>query len=166
MACRGIHFSLDEPTALAVLSIEDEQERLQYILQRIEEDYFSHHPEWLAETDKAWDWIHRVLTDGDLNWNNGTYPLNHVVMGGERLYSKSDWIISLKTPKQVADAAVELRKLTESSFREKFFLLDEFEIEHSYDEDCKYSWVWFQSLREFWLRAAAEGRFVLFSVSQ
>ncbi len=64
MACRGVHFSLDEPTALALKAIVDEQERLQCIQERIEEDYFKNHPEWLAETDKAWDWIHRVLTDG------------------------------------------------------------------------------------------------------
>jgi len=38
--------------------------------------------------------------------------------------------------------------------------------EHSYEEDFEYTWQWFQSLRKFWLRAAAEGRFVLFSVDQ
>ena len=66
----------------------------------------------------------------------------------------------------VVDAAIELRKITEASFREKFFQLDEFEIEHSYEKDFEYTWQWFQSLREFWLRAATEGRFVLFSVDQ
>jgi len=166
MACRGVHFSLDERTATTLKAIGDEQERLQFIQEQIEEDYFKNHPEWLAETDKSWDWIHRVLTDGELDLNNGTYPLNHVVMGGESLYSESDYIISLKTPKQVADAAIELRRITEAGFREKFFQLDEFEIEHSYEEDFEYTWQWFQSLREFWLRAAAEGRFVLFSVDQ
>lgn len=166
MACRGVHFSLDEPTALALKAIGDEHERLQFLQERIEEDFFQNHPEWLAQTDKAWDWIHRVLTDGELDWNNGTYPLNHVVMGGESLYSESDYIISLKTPKQVVDAAGALGQITEASFREKFFQLDEFEIEHSYEEDFAYAWEWFQVLRDFWLRAAAEGRFVLFSVDQ
>lgn len=166
MACRGVHFSLDERTATALRSIDDEHERLQFVQEQIEEEYFKNHPEWLAETDKAWDWIHRVLTDGELDRNNGTYPLNHVVMGGESLYSRSDYIISLKTPQQVADAGVELRKITEASFRERFFQLDKFEIEHSYEEDFEYTWQWFESLREFWLRAAAEGRSVLFSVDQ
>ncbi len=166
MASRGVHFSLDERSANALRAIIDEQERLQYIQEQIEEVFFKEHPEWLAETDKSWDWIHRVLTDGRLDWNNGTYPLNLVVLGGESLYSESDYIISLKTPKQVADAAIELRKITEEGFREKFFQLDESEIEHSFEEDFEYSWHWFQSLREFWLRAAAEGRFVLFSVDQ
>jgi hypothetical protein len=144
----------------------DDQKRLQFIQEQIEEEYFKHQREWLAETDKAWDWIHRVLTDGELDWNNGTYPLNHVVMGGESLNSESDYIISLKTPKQVADAATELCKITEAKFRERFFELDAFEIEHSYEEDFEYTWQWFQSLREFWLRAALEGRYVLFTVDQ
>jgi len=166
MACRGVHFSLDEPTVNALKAIGGDLERLQFIQERIEEDYFKNHPEWLAETDKAWDYIHRVLTDGELEWNNGTYPLNHVVMGGEPLYSESDNIVSLKTPKQVADAANELRQITEVSFRAKFFQLDEFEIAHTYEEDFEYTWEWFQRLRTFWLRAAAEGRYVLFSVDQ
>jgi len=166
MACRGVHFSLDEQTVLALKAIGDDEERLQFLQEQIEEEYFSHHPEWLAETDKAWDFIHRVLTDGELDWNNGTYPLNHVVMGGESLYSESDYIISLKTPRQVGDAAIELRRITEASFREKFLQLDESVIEHSYEQDFEYSWYWFQSLRDFWLRAADEGRFVLFSVDQ
>src|SRR5262245_45194068 len=140
MGCRGVHFSIDERTATALKAIGDEQERLQFILEQIEVGYFKNHREWLAETDKAWDWIHRVLTDGKLDWNNGTYPLDHVVMGGESLYSESDYMISLKTPKQVADAANELRKITEAGFREKFFQLDEFDIEHSYEEDFEYTW--------------------------
>jgi hypothetical protein len=166
MACRGVHFSLDELTVMALKAILDDQERLQFIQERIEEEYFKAHREWLAETDKAWDYIHRVLTDGELDWKNVSYPLNHVVMCGESLYSGSDYIISLKTPKQVADAVPELRKMTEASFREKFFRIDEFEIEHSYEEDFEYTWQWFQSLRDFWLRAASEGRYVLFTVDQ
>jgi len=166
MSCLGVHFSLDEPTAAMLKAIEDEQERLQFIQERIVEDYFQNHHEWLAETGKSWDWIHRVLTDGELDWNNGTYPLNHVVMGGESLYSESDYIISLKTPKQVADAAAELRKIILAGFREKFFQLDKFEIANSYEEDFEYTWQWFQLLRDFWLRAATEGRFVLFTADQ
>lgn len=92
MGCRGVHFSLDGRTATALKAIGDEHERLQFIQEQIEEDYFKYHPEWLAESDKSWDWIHRVLTDGKLEWNNGTYPLNHVVMGGESLYSESDYM--------------------------------------------------------------------------
>src|SRR5262245_23523505 len=140
MACRGVHFSLDEPTVLALKAISNELERLHFIQEKIEEDYFENHREWVAETDKAWDWIHRVLTDGELDWSNGSYPLNHVVMGGERLYSAPHYIISLKTPKQVADAAQELRQITEEAFRKKFFQLDAFEIEHSYEEDFDYAW--------------------------
>ena len=44
--------------------------------------------------------------------------------------------------------------------------LDNSEIEHSYEEDFEYTSEHFQTLRTFWLRAAAEGRFVLFSAPQ
>lgn len=166
MACRGVHFSLDEATVLALKAITGDQERHLFLNDQIESPYFENHPAWLAQTDKAWDWIHRVLTDGELDWDNGTYPLNHVVMGGESLYAGREFVMSLKTPKVVSDAASELEQITEAGFRDRFFQLDQFEIEHTYEEDCDYSWGWFVRLREFWLRAADSRRFVLFTVDQ
>ena len=74
--------------------------------------------------------------------------------------------MSLKTPKQVADAAGELRHITEASFRERFLQLDAREIDHAYEEDLEYTWPWFQGLRDFWLRAAAERRYGLFTADQ
>ena len=121
MACLGVHFSVDESTIRALKAIADDQERLVFLQEEIEADYFAHHPRWLAQTYKAWDYIHRVLTDGQLDWNNGAYPLNHVVMGGERLYSGSGYILTLKTPNQVA---AKLHELTDADFRERFMKLD------------------------------------------
>lgn len=166
MACRGVHFSIDDPTVQLLKGIRDEQARLGFVQEQIEEVYFADKRHWLAQTDKAWDWIHRALTDGELAWDNGTYPLNHVILGGELLYTEPDYILSLKTPRQVADAAAELVTISESDFRDGFSKIGEFEIEHSFEEDLEYSWNWFLTLREFWLRAAEEERFVLFTVDQ
>src|SRR5690242_7257403 len=104
MACLGVHFSLaaDEVDRLRAVP---EQQRVDYVHETIEEDYFSDHREHLAESDKAWDAMHRVLADGQLSWDGGEYPLNHVVLGGERLYDGQDFIMVLKTPEQVRDVA-------------------------------------------------------------
>jgi len=39
----------------------------------------------MPESDKAREAMHRALADGQLSWDGGTYPLNHVVLGGEDL---------------------------------------------------------------------------------
>ncbi len=166
MACRGVLFSIDEDTVRKLRAIQADDDRVEYIQEVIEENYFENHREWLAETDKSWDYMHRALTDGELDWINGEYPLNHVIMGGESLHDGDDYIITLKTPEQVTDVAAQLPQITEDSFRQSFQQIDEFEIEHSREEDFEYTWGWFTQVREFWLRAAQEGRYVLFTVDQ
>ncbi len=166
MACRGVLFSIGETAVNRLRSFDDDEERVEYITEVIEEEYFEHHREWIAETDKSWDYMHRALTDGELGCDNGAYPLNHLILGGESLYSGEDYIIILKTPRQVADVAVQLPGITEAVFAECFRKIPVSEIDHSFEEDCEYTWGWFNEVREFWLRAAADGRFVIFTVDQ
>ena len=87
-------------------------------------------------------------------------------MAGQNLDSGGDHIVSLKTPQQVADVAVALMSMTESAFRDGFAQIDEFDLEHSREEDLSYSWDWFSGLKEFWMRAASNERYVLFTVDQ
>jgi len=73
----------------------------------------------------------------------------------------------LKSPAQVRDVAAALPSITEEEFRRRYFLIDA----QSYaqplsDEDFAYTWEWFKGVRDFWLRAAEEGRFVLFTADQ
>ena len=79
-------------------------------------DYFADCREWIAETDKAWDAIHRALTNGRLGGGETVGPLNVVVIGGEQLYGRSDWLLSLKTPQQIRDAAPSLSAITQDEF--------------------------------------------------
>src|SRR5437879_5676059 len=109
MGCLGVHYALDLEAVQKLKSFSDEGDRLDYLLEELEEEYFATHEEWLAQTDKAWDAIHRTLTDGEIGWDNGTYPLNHVILGGELLYTRPDFIMSLKTPVQVGDIAISLK---------------------------------------------------------
>ena len=167
MSCLGVHFALTENEAVHLRSLNDEQARLDHLREVVEETYFNQYPDLKAESDKAWDAMHRVLTDGKLTWDGGEYPLNHVVLGGELLYTESDYIISLKTSEQVRDIAGALQDITEEDFRRRYFAIDA----SSYgfpltEEDFRYTWDWFQGVRDLYTRAAKEGRFVLFTADQ
>ena len=167
MACLGVHFAITVEEAERLRSIEDEKERLNHLKEVIEEFYFDERPELKAESHKAWDPMHRALTDGQITWDNGSYPLNHAVLGGELLYTDDDYIMSLKTPEQVRDIADALSAMTAQEFRHRYFVIDQ----KSYDsplseEDYQSTWGWFQEVRALYERAARDGRYVLFTVDQ
>ena len=167
MGCLGVHFALTEKEVAYLRSLDDEEARIEHLQQVIEENYFGEYPDLKAESDKSWDAMHRTLADGELTWEGGAYPLNHTVLAGELLYTQSDYIMSLKTPKQVRDIAPALRVITEEEFRRRYYAIDA----RSYsfplsDEDFEYTWHWFQGVRDLYARAAQEGRFVLFTASQ
>ena len=166
MACRGVHFSIDQQVVDRLLACSSDAERLEIIKEDIEEDYFNNQPNRMAETDKAWDWIHRAVTDGNLEWSNGRYPLNHLILGGRLLYQGDDYIISLKTPEQVKHVWQKLSQLTSETFKQEFEKIDESELNGTREEDLAYAWGWLEHLMEFWQRAASEDRYVLFTVDQ
>jgi hypothetical protein len=168
MSCHGVHFALTEQEAVYLRSIEDEDKRIEYLQGTIEHTYFEKFPDLIAPSDKAWDAMHRVLADGELTWQEGgTYPLNHVVLGGELLYTQDDYIISLKNPEQVRDIATALPVITELDFRKRYFTIDPessgFELS---EDDFNYTWGWFQIVRELYERARQENRYVLFTADQ
>jgi hypothetical protein len=167
MGCLGVHFALTEDEVAHLRSLTDEQARLEHLQEVIETSYFEQHPDFKAESDKSWDAMHRVLADGLLSWDGGEYPLNHTVLAGELLYAGTDYIVSLKTPKQVRDIAAALPAITEAEFQRRYSAIDA----ESYgfpltDEDFRYTWDWFQGVRDLYTRAAKEGRFVLFTADQ
>ena len=108
MACLGVHFALTADDVQQLRSISDESDRLDHLQSVIEDNYLSDDPQFAAESDKAWDAMHRTLANGNLSWDGGSYPLNHTVLAGELLYRQPDYIMSLKTPQQVRDVAADL----------------------------------------------------------
>ena len=102
MSYLGVHFALSNEDVVNIRALSDEQERLSYLQEEIEERYLVEPVTYAAESDKAWDAMHRALTDGRLTWDGGTYPLNHVVLAGELLYTEDDYIMSLKSPAPVS----------------------------------------------------------------
>ena len=167
MSCLGVHFALTDEEVEKLKGMSDEQDRLEYLTEEIEEQYLEGNKKFAAESDKSWDAMHRVLADGELTWEGGEYPLNHTVLAGELLYTDDDYIMSLKTPTQVKDIDKALDAITEHEFKQKYFSIDSksygFELTN---EDFEYTWDWFQNVRQFYSRAAADSRYVLFTADQ
>jgi Domain of unknown function (DUF1877) len=97
--------------------------------------------DWLFETAKAWDAIHRCLTDGTLEHSSGTYPFRLAIMGGQQLHKGGAYVVSLVRPGEVADVAEALSKIDRGWLRNKYDTLDVelYGVEKS-DEDWKYRW--------------------------
>ncbi|MCI0359066.1 MAG: YfbM family protein [Planctomycetaceae bacterium] len=167
MGCLGIHLALTGDEANKLKSQLNDDARRDYLLEELEDKYFSEEQDFLAESDKAWDGIHRALTDGRFTYDNGEYPLSHVVMGGEIVYHQSDYIMVLKSPKEVKDVANAIRDITEDNFKARYRKIDQALCEWPLsEEDCDYSWHWFQEVRNVFERAAQANRYVLFTASQ
>jgi len=169
MACLGVLFSLDEQTVLKLKSFKSDEDRLEFLQEDIESSFMENEPERFAELDQAWDGLHRSLTDGKTEWDNGTFPLNHVILGGQRIYYKDDYIMSLKTPKQVLEIANAVEKLSKDDLKTGYnkILPDDKDYgEFLSEEDFEYTWTWFKNSVEFWKKTASEERFVLFTADQ
>ena len=92
----GVHFAIDEQTAARLLAASDDAE-IAELIEEIEEEMVGVDH---CDSDKAWDAIHRCLTDGLLGFDNGTYPLNAMILGGRQVREADDYIVSPLTPKQ------------------------------------------------------------------
>jgi hypothetical protein len=84
MACRGVHFALSAGEQQRLLAAAgDDDAVLSVILEDIEQRWDN---DWLQETDKAWDAIHRCLTDGTLSFESIS-PFHKCILGGRQLYN-------------------------------------------------------------------------------
>jgi hypothetical protein len=166
MSCLGVHFALSPEDRERVLDTLEESSLIALIQEDLEERYLADR-EWAYETDKAWDAIHRCLTDGTLNIDGGSYPLKLCVLGGAHLYSEDDYLVCMVDPSQVADVARDLGKITKADLREKYFRIDssDYGLDLS-EDDFEYTWANFEGLPAFFAKAADAGRAVLFTADQ
>lgn len=104
MACRGVHFALtDEQREQLLAIVESQGDVISFIQEDIEEQWDT---EWLCETDKAWDAIHRCLTDGTLSDDDST-PFHWCILNGSQMHDGDDYIVSFvdaPNVKQVSEA--------------------------------------------------------------
>lgn len=161
MGCRGVHFAIDDQQARRLLGAEDDDELLEMV-EEIEERW-----EAAFETDKAWDALHRCLSKGTLNAEEGEPPLSRVFLGGRMLNESDDYFVVLVTPYEAVQIAAALATVTESWLRERYFErpFPDYQGEKS-EEDWEYTLTSFQGLPEFFARAASQGRHVIFTVDQ
>ncbi|HXU06172.1 MAG TPA: YfbM family protein [Polyangia bacterium] len=167
MGALGVHLALtsDQERRLlaAATSDPDPDSRVREVVHEIAEAWDR---AWLQENDKAWDAIHRCLTDGALEYDNGDYPLNRCILGGQRLYYRADQIIVFVPGEEVVDVAAGLAAVDQADLRRRYQSLDPAGYRWKSDDDFAYTWEWFDPLKPFWARAAAAGRSVLFSAGQ
>ena len=162
MAGRGVHFAISQQDVTRISNASDDA-ALMAIIGELESAWDKDN---LAESDKAWDAIHRCLTDGSLLYDSGTYPLNRVICGGRALHKGDDYTVMLVTPAEVADVAAALAPANEAWLRARYFSLinpAEYEFELG-DEDFTDTWEWFQGVRALYQTAAHSGRAVIFTV--
>ncbi len=163
MACRGVHFALSEEESRRLLAA-DGNEAVRSFVEEIEERWDE---AWLAESDEAWDAMHRSLSNGTLFYDEGEYPLNRAVLGGKHLYDGDDIVVAYVPPHEAKDVAAALAPVTEEAFRKRYDAVDpdDYEGEHG-EEDFKATWGAFQAVRALYKKAAEAGRAVVFAVDQ
>ncbi|MDI2127121.1 YfbM family protein [Yinghuangia seranimata] len=164
MACRAVIFALDTKDAERLLAAEDDGEVMALIEEIEEESWTGDH---YVALDKSWDALHRCLTDGDLAFGNGDYPLSHAILGGRLLHDEDDYIVSYVDPDQVREIAAALATLDEPWLRERFSTLTFDDYQGTGDEDdITYTLAFLPDLKDFYRTAAANGRAAIFTVDQ
>lgn len=164
MACRGVHFAITQADVEQMRALEDDDERVSYVCDVIEERW---EQDWVYETDKAWDAIHRALGDGTIDLSRVEFPLGHAIFGGEYLVALDDYYIVLNTPAQAVQIGEALRRISRDEMRTRYFALSpkEYGMELT-EDDCEYTWAYFEGLGDFFVRAGQAGRSVIFTVDQ
>lgn len=164
MSCLGSLYSLDEKTVSILKAFRSDEIRLNYLQEDIEEKLICNNPERFAAFDKSWNALHKSLTEGKFDCTNGTFPLNHVIMGGEQIYHEDDYIMSLKTPDQVSQIADAVDSITKEQLQSAYSKIESEDYGFNLTkENFEYMWAWFQNSLQFWKKAATEKRHVLFT---
>src|SRR5437763_2981517 len=152
MACRGVYFALTKEQEQKLFAAKTDDEVLSLVQEEIEAAWDE---ENLVETDKAWDAIHRCLTDGSLIVN-GDDPLTLCVLGGRQFHKGHLYIVSLKTSSQVAAVSAAVSSLDKKWFVKRFSTIAAAGYEGPADSgDFEYTWDWFEGVQDFYKKAAA-----------
>lgn len=166
MACRGVFFALSSTQKDRLLALGSDEERINYIQEDIEEAWDEPH---LMETDKAWDAIHRCLTDGALTVARSADPLGKLFLGGTWLCSDPQrYIVNLVESSELPEILTALKTVTKEWLRARYGQLGstDYPQELLSEQDWEYTWDYFSYLPDFVDRAVREGRSLIFTVDQ
>jgi hypothetical protein len=119
---------------------------------------------FIAAVDKAWDVLHRCLTDGSLHdLGKGAAPLSWCILGGKSLHAGKEFIICYVTPEQVSQVAQALDELNPQSLLQRYRNLESTGYTGLItNEDFEYAWDNFTNVRNLYTKAAAANRAVVF----
>jgi hypothetical protein len=161
MSARGVHFAVTPAQEKQLLAAKSDR-KLMKLIEEIEDAW---EEPFVVESDKAWDAVHRCLTDGSLLYVSGEYPLNHCICGGRQLYRGRAYTVSYVSAPQVKDVALALAGVTRAWMRKRYDRLDpeEYNEVETGDEDFEYTWKNFLDIRRFYKKAAQAGRSVIFA---
>lgn len=165
MACRGVFFALSPAQKEHLVMLDSDEKRLNYIQEEIEAGWDEAHS---LETDKAWDAIHRCLTDGTLTVARSSAPLGKLILGGVQLYSDPQtYIINLVDDGDLPEVSAALRAVTKDWLKARYDRLRGTDYPQLVSEqDWEYTWEWFSSIPDFVDRAVREGHSLVFTVDQ
>jgi hypothetical protein len=120
-----------------------------------------------CETEKAWDAMHRCLSDGTLGCGRRLSPLDMAVLGGGHHHQGDDCIVAHLRAAEVVQVASALETVDETWMRQRYDRIDPTNYQGFLDdEDFEYTWYWFTQVREFYRQAAEARRPVIFTVDQ
>jgi hypothetical protein len=157
----GVLYAITEETVAALLAASTDAELLS-VVGTLEEEADEGQR---ADIDKAWDAIHRTLTDGSLNMSEGAEPLANAILGGKQLYRGDDDIVSLVLAEQVPEVARALARLDEGTFHQRYARLEQSDYAPVYGKkDARIAWEYFASVVLLYEHAAASGRAVMFTI--
>ena len=160
----GVHFAITPEQERSLLAADDngDSDTVGELLEEIEESCDD--DELKVDSDKAWDAIHRCLTDGTLDPEGGRYPLSHAVLGGRHLHD--EYYVVYITAAEARDVADALQAVDRTWLRHRFDALDDPDYRGARDDDdFDYTWDGFVDVRAFYQRAAAAGRAVIFTAT-
>jgi hypothetical protein len=158
----GVHFAVTaDQERLLVAAADDDTETVGDLVEDIEE---TGDDDLSASTDKAWDALHRCLSDGTLDPDGGDHPLSRTILGGRHLHDEYYVVhVSATEAKDVAEA---LRQVDKAWLRERFDAMDATDYRGARDDaDIAYTWDNFVDERAFYERAAEAGRAVIFTAT-
>jgi hypothetical protein len=163
MACRGVFFALTSTQEAALMATRNDDE-VRAFVHAVESEWDKF---WLCETDKAWDGMHRCLGDGTLGCGRRASALDMTVLGGGHHYEGEEYVVAHVRSHEVVDVAAALEAVDEAWLRQRYDRIDQSDYQGRLgDEDFEYTWYWFQEVRDFYRRAAAANRAVIFTVDQ
>ncbi|QEG26380.1 hypothetical protein GobsT_11190 [Gemmata obscuriglobus] len=162
MGVRGVHLALTAEESSRLMDTPYMTDDA--IIAFVEEIEARWDREWLQETDKAWDAIHRCLTGGKLEY--GDSPLHMCVFAHDNLLVDEDrFTVCHADANEVKQVAAAIAGIDKAELRRRYDAIEPDQYDGALgDEDFEYTWGWFVPLREFFNKAAAHDRAVIFTV--